>query len=124
MKKHILIVDDEESIRDLLSVYLAGAGYRVTAVASLTAALDAVRLEAPDLIISDLQLEGADGLQTIERLKNAVPDRPVILLTGVLFDPQAVNQVLMSKVACYLPKTCSLAQIMEAVRRLTQTPGA
>jgi DNA-binding response OmpR family regulator len=124
MKKHILIVDDEESIRELLNVYLTGAGYRVTTVASLTAALDAVRLEPPDLIISDLQLEGADGLQTIERLKNAVPDKPVILLTGVLFDPQAVNQVLMSKVTCYLPKTCSLAQIMEAVRRLTQAPVA
>jgi CheY-like chemotaxis protein len=124
MKKHILIVDDEESIRELLSVYLAGAGYRVTAVASLTAALEAVRQESPDLIISDLQLEGADGLQTIARLKNAVPDKPVILLTGVLFDPNAVNEVLMSKVTCYLPKTCSLAQIMEAVRRLTQAPGA
>jgi CheY-like chemotaxis protein len=124
MKKHILIVDDEESIRELLSVYLAGAGYRVTAVASLAAALDAIRQESPDLIMSDLQLEGADGLETIARLKNAVPDKPVILLTGVLFDPNAVNAVLMSKVTCYLPKTCSLAQIMEAVRRLTQAPGA
>jgi CheY-like chemotaxis protein len=124
MKKHILIVDDEESIRELLSVYLGGAGYRVTTVASLTAALEAVGQESPDLIISDLQLEGADGLETIARLKNAVPFKPVILLTGVLFDPNAVNEVLMSKVTCYLPKTCSLAQIMETVRRLTQEPGA
>jgi DNA-binding response OmpR family regulator len=124
MKKHILIVDDEESIRDLLNLFLANAGYRVTVVASLDAALEAVRRESPDLIISDLQLEGADGLETIARLKNAVPDKPVILLTGVLFDPTAVNEVLMSKVTCYLPKTCSLAQIMEAVRRLTEAPAA
>jgi len=124
MKKHILVVDDEESIRELLSIYLVGASYSVTAVASLDAALDAVRQEPPDLIISDLQLEGADGLQTIARLRNAVPDTPVILLTGVLFDPKAVNEVLMSKVTCYLPKTCSLAQIMDTVRRLTQAPRA
>jgi CheY-like chemotaxis protein len=124
MKKHILVVDDEESIRELLSIYLVGAGYSVTAVASLDAALEAVRQEPPDLIISDLQLEGADGLQTIARLRNAVPDKPVILLTGVLFDPKAVNEVLLSKVTCYLPKTCSLLLIMETVRRLTQAPGA
>jgi len=124
MKKHILVVDDEESIRELLNIYLVGAGYSVTAVASPAAALDAVQQEPPDLIISDLQLEGADGMQTIARLKNAVPNTPVILLTGVLFDPNAVNELLMSKVTCYLPKTCTLAQIMETVRRLTQTPGA
>jgi|HubBroStandDraft_1064217.scaffolds.fasta_scaffold652731_2 DNA-binding NtrC family response regulator len=124
MKKHILIVDDEESIRELLSIFLTGAGFRATTVASLAAALDAVRQDPPDLIISDLQLEGADGLETIARLKNAVPDKPVILLTGVLFDPKAVNEVLMSKVTCYLPKTCSLTQIMDAVRRLTQETGA
>lgn len=123
MKSHILIVDDEANIRDLLGQFLSGAGYRVTAVASPDDALEAARREPPDLIISDLQLEDADGLEMITKLKAALPDKPVILLTGVLFDPKAVNEVIKAKVACYLEKTSTLAQILEAVRRLAPPPS-
>jgi DNA-binding NtrC family response regulator len=122
MKKHILIVDDEEDIRSLLEEFLGGAGYSVAPVASLAAALESIRKQPPDLIISDLQLEDADGLELVSKLKAAHPDAPVILLTGVIFGPKAVNDVLLSKVTCYLAKTCSLATILENVRRLTQAP--
>lgn len=118
MKKHILIIDDEENIRALLSHYLDRVGYRVTAAASQAAALEVVRVDPPHLIISDLQLEDVDGLEMIARLKASLPDTPVILLTGVLFDPKAISEVLLSKVSCYLPKTCTLAKILEAVNRL------
>ena len=118
MKKHILIIDDEENIRTLLCHYLNGVGYRATPAASQAAALEVVRLDPPDLIISDLQLEDADGLEMIARLKVSLPDIPVILLTGVLFDPKSVSEVLLSKVTCYLPKTCKLSTISETVFRL------
>lgn len=118
MKRHILIVDDEADIRDLLEQAMVANGYRVTAVASGPEALRSCRQEAPDLIISDLQLEDADGLQMIGEIKAMLPAMPVMLLTGVMFDPDVVNRVLESKVACYLPKTCSLAQILKAVAQL------
>jgi CheY-like chemotaxis protein len=118
MKKHILIIDDEENIRTLLGHFLNSVGYRVTPAASQAAALEVVRGDPPDLIISDLQLEDADGLEMIARLKTSLPNTPVILLTGVLFDPKAVSDVLLSKVSCYLPKTCTLAKLSEAVYRL------
>jgi DNA-binding response OmpR family regulator len=124
MKKHILIVDDEEDIRSLLSEFLAGSGFTVSAVPSLAAALESIRRQAPSLIISDLQLEDADGLEMIAKLRAAQPDAPVILLTGVLFGPKTVSDVLLSKVTCYLPKTCSLSIILENVRRLTEAPAA
>jgi DNA-binding NtrC family response regulator len=122
MKKHILIVDDEEDIRSLLGEFLGSSGYTISAVPSLAAALESIRKQPPSLIISDLQLEDADGLEMIAKLRAAHPDAPVILLTGVLFGPKAVNDVLLSKVTCYLAKTCSLANILENVRRLTETP--
>lgn len=118
MKKHILIVDDEADIRDLLGQVLTANGYQVTAVASAAEALKAAQQSPLDLIISDLQLEDADGLEMIEELKAALPDTPVILLTGVLFDPEIVRDSLSTNVACYLPKTSSLARLMEAVQRL------
>jgi DNA-binding NtrC family response regulator len=118
MKKHILIIDDEASIRDILGQLLTISGYRITAVASAAAAIESSRQDPPDLIISDLQLEDADGLEMIARLKVILPNVPVILLTGVLFDQEVVSDVLKTKVACYLAKTSSLTQILESVSRL------
>jgi CheY-like chemotaxis protein len=118
MKKHILIIDDEASIRDLLGQFLTGQDYQVNAVASAGEALRAARHQPPDLIISDLQLENSDGLEMIAQLKTTCPSTPVILLTGVLFDGKVVRDILSAKVASYLAKTSSLAQILAEVRRL------
>jgi len=122
MKKHILIIDDEASIRDLLGQFLTGQDYRVTAVASAAAALRAGQQQRPDLIISDLQLEDSDGLEMIAELKAMFPAAPVILLTGVLFDAKVVREILSAKVASYLAKTSSLAQILAEVHRLLGEP--
>jgi CheY-like chemotaxis protein len=124
MKKLILLVDDEAEIRDLLTQFLTVNGYRVLAVASPTAALEAARREPPDLIISDLQLEDADGLEMITELKTVLPDKPVILLTGILFDPAVVRDVLGPKVDCYLEKTSPLARILDAIRNLIPSSSA
>ena len=124
MKQHLLIVDDEADIRDLLAQFLTANGYRVTPVASATEAKKVGQQDPPDLIISDLQLEDADGLEMIAELKTMLPDTPVILLTGVLFDAEVVSGVLSTKVACYLEKTSSLARILDTVRRLLKPPPA
>jgi len=118
MTKHILVIDDEADIRDLLARYFVSCGYRVTPVSLATEAQETVLRDPPDLIISDLQLEDMDGLEMIAKLKTGLPDVPVILLTGVLFDPHVVRENLSKKVSCYLEKTSSLASIMAAVRRL------
>lgn len=119
MKKHILIVDDEASIRDLLDQYLSGKGYRVTAVESAVEAQRVAVSDPPALLISDLQLEDSDGLDMIDHLKSSMPaTTPIILLTGVLFDPQVVRETLSKKITCYFQKTTPLTRILEEVRRL------
>lgn len=118
MKKHILIVDDEASIRDLLAQYLTSKGYRVTGVETAQEAQRIVTVDPPALIISDLQLEDSDGLAMIDRLKSALPDVPVILLTGVLFDPQVVDETLSKKITAYFQKTTPLSRVLEEIRRL------
>ncbi len=118
MKNHILIIDDEATIRDLLAQFFTASDFRVTAVASAAEALRSVKHDPPNLIISDLQLEDADGLDMIDQLKAAHPDAPVILLTGVLFEAEVVRDILSKKVACYLEKTSPLTQILATVHRL------
>lgn len=118
MKKTILHLDDEAEIRDLLTQYLSARGYRVVPVASPTEAMKAIRQEAPDLIITDLQLDDADGLEVIDELKALVPNTPVILLTGVLIDPHVAEETVGKKVAAYIEKTASLTKLVAEVKRL------
>ncbi len=118
MKKHILILDDEANIRDLLGQFLSNSGYQVTPVATASEAFKTIQNQSPDLVISDLQLEDSDGLEMIDQLKKESPGTPVILLTGVLFDPEVVENVLSKHVDSYLEKTSSLTKIRETVESL------
>jgi DNA-binding response OmpR family regulator len=118
MNKHILIVDDEAEIRDLLAEFLTLQGYRTTVAASTVDAETAVVREVPDLIICDLQLADSDGLILIEQLKKKLPVTPVLLLTGVYFEPSVVREVLSKTVAAYLYKTVPLKEIVATVEGL------
>ena len=116
--RHILIVDDEAVIRDLLAEVLTLAGYRVSPVATVAAARKLLAAGPPDLVISDLQLEQSDGLALLAEIKAAHPTLPTLLLTGVLFDEETVEASLRGKVSAYLPKTSPLKDIIAEVRRL------
>ncbi|MEN9635662.1 MAG: Photosynthetic apparatus regulatory protein RegA [Verrucomicrobiota bacterium] len=118
MTKHILTIDDESVIRDLLREVLTAAGYRVTGVSSAAEAMDAVRASRPDLIITDLQLEESDGFEIIDQLAAVAPSVPIILLTGMLFDHETLNRIVGNKIAAYLEKTASLETIISEVKRL------
>ena len=118
MTKHILTIDDEPDIREMLQQGLTMEGYRVSAVGSADEARRIVREDPPQLIISDLQMEDVDGLVLIEELKQVLPEVPVLLLTGVSFDPEVVRENIHKKVSAYLEKTTSLDRIFGEIRRL------
>lgn len=124
MQKHILSIDDEQEIRELLQEALSIYGYRVSVASSAEAARRIVKADPPNLIISDLQMEDTDGLTLIEELKSLAPDVPVMLLTGVVFDADVVKETIGKKVSSYLDKTTSLDGIVTEVRRLLgEVPG-
>src|SRR3954470_9076692 len=85
MAAHILIVDDDESIRELLRLHLSSAGYQVTVAEDAIAAGYMVLRSPPDLIISDVNMPHLDGFEFIEALKadKNLPNIPVIFLTSV-----------------------------------------
>lgn len=122
MKKHILAIDDEAEIRDLLAEVLVGRGYRVTTASSGAEALRLTQAEPLDLIISDLQMEDADGLELIEQLLQIQPNVPTILLTGVLFDHEVVRDNISKKVSSYIEKTVPLSRILSEIERLIGGP--
>ncbi len=79
---HVLVVDDDNEIRDLLTRFLRKHGYRVTAAADAREANGAMETARFDLIVLDLMLPGEDGLSICRRLR-ASSDVPVIMLTAL-----------------------------------------
>lgn len=83
-KEHILIVDDEEDILELIDFNLAREGYKVTGVLTGEDALKMVKSDNIDLMILDLMLPGMDGFEVTKQIKNNpdIPDVPIIILSA------------------------------------------
>jgi DNA-binding NtrC family response regulator len=78
----ILIVDDEEMIRDLCFHILTSEGYQVTVAANGTAALEELGRSDMDLLITDIKMPEMDGLELFERVKQRDQDIATIFITG------------------------------------------
>jgi CheY-like chemotaxis protein len=85
MPANILVVDDDESIRELLRMHLSNAGYSVQVAEDAIVAGHIVLRSPPDLIISDVNMPHMDGFEFIAALKadKTIPDIPVIFLTSM-----------------------------------------
>ena len=82
MKAHLLVVDDDPRITDLLRRILAYEGYSVATAASGDEALNRTLERAPDLIVLDVMLPVLDGLEVVQRLRAADDNVPVLMLTA------------------------------------------
>ncbi len=78
----ILIVDDEQSMRDFLSIMLKKEGYEVAAADTAGAGLKAVQGEIFDLVISDVRMPGMDGIELLKAVKEISPETVVVMITA------------------------------------------
>ncbi|HET7793626.1 MAG TPA: sigma 54-interacting transcriptional regulator [Rhizobacter sp.] len=88
---NLLLVDDDPDLLKLLSMRLTAAGHRVTSVESAEAALTQLAVARPQLVVSDVQLPGRDGLALFDEIHKRHPALPVILLTAHGTIPDAVD---------------------------------
>lgn len=78
----VLVIDDDPGIRDYLETLATRQGYRVVTAGDGESALEGLDTTRPDLITLDAVLPGMDGLETLRRIKQRVPEVPVIMLSG------------------------------------------
>ncbi len=81
MNKKVFIVDDEENIRELISLYLTKEGYLVETYGSGEACLEAFKSNAPDLVLLDIMMPGIDGYDTLKEIRK-LGTVPVIMITA------------------------------------------
>ena len=84
LASEILVVDDEEDIRDLIAGLLRDEGFETRVAGDSDGALAAVRQRRPQLIVLDIWLQGSrlDGIQVLDTLKREQPDLPVVMISG------------------------------------------
>lgn len=80
---HVLVVDDDETVRDVVGRYLGAAGHAVETVADGIAALQAARATPPDVVVLDLMLPGLGGLEVCRALRADGDLPPIVMLTAL-----------------------------------------
>jgi two-component system OmpR family response regulator len=112
----ILVVDDDPELRELITGFLGGHGYRVRAAENVAAMTVSIERERPDLIVLDVMMPGEDGLSAARRLA-AAKGPPVIILSALGSD---TDRIIGLEVGAddYLAKPCNPRELLARVRAL------
>src|SRR5262249_27150240 len=115
--ERILVVDDEESIREIVCAMLTASGYQTQKASSGVGALSLLESGAEfDLMLSDLMMAELDGAALLERTKEKYPDMPVIMVTAV-HDISVALGAIRNGAYDYLLKPFEREQLLNTVRR-------
>jgi len=117
----ILVIDDEQGIRNLLDTLLRRKGYDVVLAESGRQGLELFRRERPDVIVLDLKMPEMDGLTVLQQIQNLDPGKPVIILTGA-GTAEAEQQVRALGVTEYVEKEFSLHLLGDSLKRILNNP--
>lgn len=112
----VLIVDDDPSLLRLLSIRLTAAGYLIKSAASGKEALGVLSGFNPQLVISDLRMEGMDGMALFERIRQQSPNLPVILMTAHGTIPDAISATKQG-VFSFLTKPFESQELLDTVQQ-------
>lgn len=117
MKKRILVVDDEEHLRLMLTMILEGKGYEVEEAESSKEALARIDKNGYDLVIADMILGGNTGLDMLREARRKGHAFPVIIMTGAP-SAETVEESARLGAIDYLPKPLNTKTIVSSVSRV------
>jgi two-component system response regulator GlrR len=121
-KASLLLVDDDPDLLRLLTIRLKSNGYGVTAVENGQRALASISASRPDLVLTDLRMEGMDGMALFQEIQGAFPGMPVIILTAHGSIPDAVGAVKRG-VFGYLTKPYDPEELLGQIDRALTLHG-
>jgi DNA-binding response OmpR family regulator len=125
LQKHILCIEDEPEMIDLIRLILGRRGFEVSGATGGKAGLEAVRAEHPDLVLLDLMMPDMDGWEVYQQMKADESTRhiPVIVVTA---KAQSIDKVLglhIAKVDDYIAKPFSPQELLSSVEKTLGPKG-
>ena len=122
MSVRIIVLDVEPVVRSVLGVILRRAGYVVEPMETFQEALEAIKSAAPDLLLTNVYLPGIAGREAIQRLKDACPELPVLMVSG-LPDEDLIREWVGRDGFDTFPKPFTAQELLYKVRTmLTRKP--
>jgi len=112
----ILVVDDDPSLLRLIGIRLSAAGYQIESAKSAKIALGRLESFHPHLVISDLRMEGMDGMALFEQIRSKHPHIPVIIMTAHGTIPDAINATKQG-VFGFLTKPFESKELLDTVQQ-------
>ena len=112
---HILVVDDEDSMREFLDIMLTKEGYGVTTAAGGNEAIDILQKKDCDLVITDIRMKELDGLDVLKKCKELQPKAIVIMISAYASTSTAVEAMKWGAYD-YLPKPFKVREIKSVIR--------
>ncbi|MEQ1681132.1 MAG: sigma-54 dependent transcriptional regulator [Nitrospira sp.] len=111
----ILVIDDEQSLRDVLSIMLKRAGYAVTSAMDGEEAIELLNKEIFDLVITDLRMPKIDGMEVLKAVKSASPETVVLIITAFASADSAV-EAMKQGAYDYLTKPFQVDEVQLIIR--------
>ena len=124
MKQRILVVDDEPQIREMLSMYFSRHGYDAATAGDSATTLRLVKETPVDVVVLDISLADEDGLKLLEQLKKTQPGLRVIMLTGMGFVEDLLQEAQQKGADGYVSKVLPLDELLLAIQRILKNPPA
>lgn len=116
----LLLVEDEQNIRELTAHYLLLQGYEVYQAEDGQEAMTVFRARPPDMILSDVYMPRMNGFKLLLEVKNWAPDMPMLMMTGYSSATQVLNTSKYRNVS-FLPKPFRLSELGERIRAMLGT---
>jgi len=120
-KNKILVVDDEDALRTVLSAELEGEGYQVTTAADGQEAIKVLNTSAFDLILLDIKMPNVDGFEVLKFVKDKHPKTKVVMLTGFADLKNAIESKKLGA-EDFVSKPYDLVDLLTTVERVLTTP--
>jgi len=119
MSQRVLIVDDDESLRDSLALVLGAEGFEIAAAADGTQALARLDESAADIVLCDLRMPGGDGLELLPEMARRRPEATLILMSAYGTEELAL-EAMRRGAYDYLAKPFQPAEALLAIRKATE----
>ncbi|MFO8009460.1 MAG: response regulator [Dehalococcoidia bacterium] len=122
LKGTVMVVDDDESLRDIVARALRDEGYQVVKAMDGQDALDLIARRKFDLVFLDIRMPGFHGQDVLTLIKSTKPEIPVVMLTAVT-EQESEDEAIRRGANAYLRKPCNLEDIVKVAREFLDSGG-
>jgi DNA-binding NtrC family response regulator len=116
MAKKIIVIDDEKIVGDMAKKILQAEGYEVETFIDSQAALEAIRTQRFDLVITDLKMDKVSGMDILKEVNRLYPDTRVIMLTAYA-TLDATIEAIRERIYDFFPKPVKIEELKKSVQK-------